>query len=94
MKGSELAILSSRHAIHNRSPIVVPCAPTKLLSAIFSREDKPVRETIPGGVRCPEYRVWLKLNHTESVTSSGGLRVSSSSSDTVLSDILFFAKAS
>jgi hypothetical protein len=36
----------------------------------------------------------LKLNHTESVTSSGGLRVSSSSSDTVLSDILFFAKAS
>ena len=49
-KGSELAILSSRYVIHNRSLIVVPCAPTKLLSAIFSREDKPVRETIPGGV--------------------------------------------
>ena len=41
-----------------------------------------------------EYRVWLKLYHTESVTSSGCLRASSSSSDTspVLSEILSLPK--
>ena len=42
----------------------------------------------------PEYKVWLKLYHTESVTSSGCLRSSPSSSETspVLSEILTLPK--
>ena len=42
----------------------------------------------------PEYRVWLKLYRTESVTSSGCLKASLSSSDTspVLSEILSLPK--
>ena len=42
----------------------------------------------------PEYKAWLKLYHTESLTSSGHLRGSSSSSNTspVLSEVLALPK--